>query len=408
MKIINLKAENVKKIKAVDITPTDNTVVITGKNGQGKSSVLDSILYALGGKDALKNTPKPVREGEETASVELDLGDYIVKRTWNSSGTTRLEVVNKDGAKYGSPQSMLDEIVGRIAFDPLEFAQMKPQDQRAVLLEVLDLTEKVDELQAEYKEKYDERTIVGRQLKDAQGYLNTLKLPENAPEDPIDTVKVSNDLRAAEQHNREVEEAQGVIRQYDKEIEATELEIKELQADLAEMKKGKKEAEAKAKNLKTKDTTKLEEQLASADEMNRAYQTAQEFRTAAKKVKEYKDGQKSLSDELARILGRKEELITSAKLPIKGLNIDSDGVTYNEIPFTQLSSAEQLKVSLAIAMAMNPKLRVMRIMDGSLLDSDNMKVIGDMAKAEDYQVWIERVEDSGKVGILLEDGEVKK
>lgn len=86
MKIINLKAENIKKIKAVDITPTDNTVVITGKNGQGKSSILDSILFALGGKDALKDTPKPVRDGEDHASVEIDLGDYKVVRTWNEQG----------------------------------------------------------------------------------------------------------------------------------------------------------------------------------------------------------------------------------------------------------------------------------------------------------------------------------
>lgn len=400
MKIINLKAENIKKIKAVDITPTDNTVVITGKNGQGKSSILDSILFALGGKDALKDTPKPVRDGEDHASVEIDLGDYKVVRTWNEQGTTRLEVFSKDGAKFGSPQTLLDEIVGRIAFDPLAFANMRPEDQKAVLLDVLGLTDKVTELQAEYKEKYDERTLVGRDLKTAEGHLNSIEVPENAPKAPVDTVKVVAELDKAKEHNQTIEETQDALAEAKTEVSELETALKEAKASVAAAEKALK---GKAKI----DTTPLTEKLASAAELNRAYETVEARKKAANMVQTHKTIQKELSDELTAIMGRKEALINSAKLPIDGLNIDSDGVTFKAIPFSQLSSAEQLKVSLAIAMSMNPKLRVMRIMDGSLLDSDNMKVIKEMATAEDYQVWIERVEDNGQVGILIENGEVK-
>lgn len=401
MKIINLKAENVKKIKAVDITPTDNTVVITGKNGQGKSSVLDSILYALGGKDALKDTPKPVRDGQEYASVEIDLGEYKVVRTWNATGTTRLEVFSKEGAKFGSPQTLLDEIVGRIAFDPLAFAGMKPEDQKTVLLDVLGLTDQVAELQGQYRAKYDERTLVGRDLKTAEGYLARIVVPENAPKAPVDTAKVSADLRAADDHNRVLDEAEDALAD-------AEADVKELEAQLKEAKATVAAATAKLKGQKKVDTTALQEQLAKAGELNGAYETVKSKKVAEDSVKTHKDSQNTLTDEMNVILEKKEKLINSAKLPIEGLNIDAEGVTFKGIPFSQLSSAEQLKVSLAIAMAMNPKLRVMRIMDGSLLDSDNMKVIKQMAKAEDYQVWIERVEDDGKVGILIEDGEVKK
>jgi hypothetical protein len=94
-------------------------------------------------------------------------------------------------------------------------------------------------------------------------------------------------------------------------------------------------------------------------------------------------------------------------MPIDGLAIKEDGVTFNGIPFEQLSSSEQLKVSLAIAMANNPALKVIRILDGSLLDADNMAIIEQMADKEDYQVWIEVVDSSGKVGFYIEEGEVK-
>lgn len=401
MKIINLKAENIKKIKAIDITPTDNTIVITGKNGQGKSSVLDSILFALGGKDALKNTPKPIRDGEDHASVEIDLGDYKVVRTWNTSGTTRLEVLSPDGAKYGSPQTLLDEIVGRIAFDPLAFANMKPEEQRAVLLDVLGLTDQVAKLQAEYRELYEERTIVGRELKTAQGYSSTVSMPENAPEAPIDTLAVSNELRQAEAGNKAITDLQDALKE-------AEVDVIELKAQLVEAEKAVAGAKAKLKTVKLVDTQPLQDKLASAGEMNRKYEQAKECVAAQEKTNAKAVEQQQLTDKMEVIVSAKENLITTAKLPIDGLNIDAEGVTFNAIPFTQLSSAEQLKVSLAIAMAMNPKLRVMRIMDGSLLDSDNMAIVTEMAKADDYQVWIERVEDSGAVGILIENGEVKK
>lgn len=103
----------------------------------------------------------------------------------------------------------------------------------------------------------------------------------------------------------------------------------------------------------------------------------------------------------------KADAISAAQLPVQGLGFGDGVVTFNGIPFDQASSAEQLRVSMAIAMASNPKLRVIRITDGSLLDEDSLAAIADMAKAEDYQIWIERVDATGKVGILIEDGQVK-
>ena len=51
MKINKLEIENVKRIKAVRLKPAQNGLtVIGGNNNQGKTSVLDSIAWALGGE----------------------------------------------------------------------------------------------------------------------------------------------------------------------------------------------------------------------------------------------------------------------------------------------------------------------------------------------------------------------
>jgi hypothetical protein len=114
-----------------------------------------------------------------------------------------------------------------------------------------------------------------------------------------------------------------------------------------------------------------------------------------------------LTQYLEEVDSYKASVIAAAKMPIAGLGFDEDGVTYQDVPFKQASAAEQLRVSVAMAMALNPQIRVVRITDGSLLDNDNLQLITDMAAANDMQVWIERVSDTGDVGIVIEDGQVK-
>src|SRR3990167_10791645 len=137
MKIIQLSAENVKKLKAVEITPEGNVVVIGGKNGQGKSSVLDSIEYVLAGKGS--QCPRPVRDGEEKAVIVCTLDDLVVTRVIKTDGSNSLVVSSKDGAKYGSPQAMLDKLVGTLTFDPLAFSRMEPRKQLEVLKKLVGL-----------------------------------------------------------------------------------------------------------------------------------------------------------------------------------------------------------------------------------------------------------------------------
>ncbi|MEK5071688.1 AAA family ATPase [Sporosarcina sp. FSL K6-1508] len=167
MKIIKLVAENVKGLKAVEIVPNGTLQVISGKNGQGKSSVLDSIWLALGGADATKgsNTTRAIRDGEESAFVTLDLGDIIATRKWTSNDKSTLKVESKDGTVFSSPQSMMNNLVGKLSFDPLSFSNLDNKKQLEILLDMVKLPKNPSELDEEKKMVYDERTLVNRELK---------------------------------------------------------------------------------------------------------------------------------------------------------------------------------------------------------------------------------------------------
>lgn len=130
-RIIRLQVENVKRIKAVDISPpASGTLVIGGANGAGKSSVLDAIMYALGGGRGIPD--QPLRVGEKQGFVKVDLGDLIVDRRFTEKGTT-LVITSKDGYEAPTPQKILDDLFSRFTFDPLAFSRDKPKDQLAVL-----------------------------------------------------------------------------------------------------------------------------------------------------------------------------------------------------------------------------------------------------------------------------------
>jgi len=257
MKIIELKAENIKKLKAIEIRPTENTVVITGKNGAGKSSILDSIWYALTGKDSLKETSKPIRDGQDHASVTVDIGDYIVTRTWTNNETSYLKVENKDGARYNSPQQLLDSLIGELSFDPLEFARVEKKAQKEVLLKLLGLSANVDELDKQYQDIFNERTFIGRNFKASKAQFDDMAKPrETLPEKEVSISELSNQLKAAMENNNNVVEFERKVSFWQKEIEIIDSKIQELmenKEDCQEKLARNKEALAKAKVIPVQD-----------------------------------------------------------------------------------------------------------------------------------------------------------
>ncbi len=411
MRIIRLQAENVKKIKAVDITPDSDVVLVTGRNAAGKTSVLDAIWLALQNAEGAKINEKPIREGEKKAQVILDLGDLVVTRRWTEKASY-LAVQNKEGAEYKSPQSILDKLMGRLTFDPLAFARMKPREQRASLIDALGIS--LDDLEEKRKNLYDTRTEHNRNAKQAKAELQSIDFPDDTPEEEISLSEITDRMKELQRERDEVRGAFQMLEMMKEQRAETDKKIEELEKELDDYKTERKAADTQleyqenlCKSLKEPDLETITRRMENIEAVNRNVRERQKCRELQRKVAAEETTSERYTEELEQVEKEKAERIQKANIPCEGLTIDEDALYFQGVPLTQCSASEQLKVSLAMAMAMNPQLRVIRITDGSLLDSKSMEIISRMAAKEDYQVWIERVDETGKVGVYIEDGEVK-
>ncbi|MBT8163077.1 MULTISPECIES: AAA family ATPase [Arthrobacter] len=401
-KIIRLESTNYKRLKAVEIVPDPDgsLVIVGGNNGQGKSSILDSITAALGGVNA-KTTPKPIRDGEERAEIVLETEDLVVTRRFTASGST-LTVKSPDGAVYPKGQAKLDDMLGRLSLDPLAFTQLSDRDQLATLLELVELPFDPDKLAAERKELFDRRTDANRKVKELTGRVaEYISRPADLPDEEVSVSALVTAYREGQELNDRIAEA-------DRAVVALQARVEKLKAELAVAQDALDNAsDYSAKAPAPVDLEAIERQVDNAEQINAAVR----HHKAGEKVRADLVIAERYAEDLTRNIEGIDKLnadgLAAAVFPIDDLGFDDTGVTYRGVPFKQASGAEQLRVSLAMAIALNPKLRVIRIADGSLLDSDNLALVESIAREHDYQVWLEVVGEGDGRGIIIEDGEVK-
>lgn len=389
MTIVQLTASNVKKLKAVSIKPNGELVVLSGKNGSGKSSILDSICMALGGKDTF--CPEPVRRGEDHAEVVLDLGELVVRRTFTAAGGTSLVVTNPDGSLvHRSPQALLDTLVGKLTFDPLAFSRQEPKQQAETLRRLVGLDTAA--LDAERKRLYDERTDTNRQAKQAEARIPTEHL--GVPSAEVSVAKLLQDSDAARERQNE------------------RVRVRKEAADAAtafEAAKKRHEAaqQALAGLTPDEDVRAFASKLAEADDVNRKVRSNLERAKFTAQHAALVEQSRKLSAAIDELDRQRAEQIASAAMPVPGLGFGADGVTLNTLPLEQASAAEQLRVSVAIGLAANPRLRVLLVRDASLLDKDSLALVAQMAQEAQAQVWLEVVEPGERTSVVIEDGSVK-
>lgn len=413
MKILALTAENLLRLKAVHIEPGgDPIVTISGANGQGKTSVLQALTLAMGGGSVAKGVSKPIREGEERAEVVVDLGDIIVTRTWTHGGTA-LKVQSTDGATYRSPQSMLDGLIGRLSFDPLDFTRQQPKDQVQTLLDLVGLDP--TELDEERSTIFAQRTETGREVKRLQGAISEIDVPDDAPEGEVSIADLIGERDEAEACNaafnsydmafrRTVDDAQGLRDS----IRTLEQRLADQRAELERHNAAAAAIQDFLADRELIDVRPLTARIADAERLNAAARARKERDRLKDRLVLYKATQDDQTAQIDAIDERKADAVRNADMPVEGLGLDPAlGVTFNGVPFAQASAAEQLRVSVAMAMALNPEVRVIRITDGSLLDAASMAILTEAATENDYQVWVERVAEPGEgVGFEIHDGEI--
>jgi len=429
MKIVRLEAQNVLNIKAIEIQADGKSVVLSGKNEVGKSSIIDSIMMALTGK----MVERPIKDGEKKAEVKVDLGDYKIKRVWTEAGN-RLEITSntKEGAivTHKSPQALLNGILGALSFDPLAFKAMDDKGQRELLMRLVGLDFGKEGIQRQ--DLYNERTAKNRMLGNYKSNLMLTKAPESGlPNTETSLVEELQKIERLENSRMAHVEMIGKKKMYEELIKKNREEIDKrhkldrqqvemLQEQIrtiekmnivavTDLDKERHAIEADLKKIQIPDEIKQEDIDKARAILSNVEATNAKIRNAVT----YKDwktkadaAQKEVDDLTVKIEAidkDKVEKITKAQYPVAGLAVDENCVLYKGIPFSQASDGMKVRISTSIAMKLNPTVRIILIKEGSFLDSDGIKAITEMAKENDYQLWIEKVSDEKEIGIKIED-----
>ena len=496
-RIIEYSAENFKRIRLANFKPKGRMTVFTGKNDQGKSSILDGVLYVFGGAKASPEVP--LRRGASKLEVKLDLGTLVASRT-----ASKLTVTPAKGSvAWDTPQRMLDSIYDELAFNPQEFANLKAEDQAEMLRATLGLEEELKRLDEANAKDFEARKVINAEVRRLTGEVAAIPVQDGLPNEKLNEEEIRDHIRAANESNKTIvaqigakaecaavlERAERAEQQHMALIQAKTAEADKLAADVdkgrviifwledmgkraqflfdsAELQpyvwiakvrdaidkladvcqtdhrelvaqvdawdierlranqvlqaaldteQSMHEAVAEARvNLENApsgqmiDTQILMEQLEHAQMVNREIDKRSrregleaQLKTAQTDSSRYTRAMEDRDEE-------KRNAVANAKMPIEGLTLGEKTVLYQGIPVKQLGEAKQILLGVSIAMARDPKLRLVLIPHGEALDEDSLAELAAMAEEKDFYVWMAKVETSGRVGLYIEDGMIAK
>jgi DNA repair exonuclease SbcCD ATPase subunit len=400
VKVQTLDVTNVKKIVSAHVDTKGGHVTIGGDNGAGKTSLIDALWSAVGGA----KFDQPLRVGAESGKVVADFGDFIVTRRFSSSGTT-LEVKTKDGDIKSKPQDFLDKMMGAIGFDPMEFDRADHKGRVKILARLGGID--IDALTKERKEKYDERTAIGRMKKEAQARVDNCAVRQEVKR--VDVASVMDELAKLNERNAKRTAARNAVLVAENNVSVAKQIILDLQrkleqANLDLISHTKKQEEVKAfeESLgfpETGDALENKVRQASVENQN-ADQYAKFIEADAdlkKREAQYGDLTKALEAIDARI---------AAAVPADlGIVVHDDALYIGAVQYDALSSAERIIASAKIGMKLGGDIRIMRVSDGSLLDEKSKVALLELADKAGYQLWVERV-GKEKGAIIIEDGSI--
>lgn len=400
--IHGLRVDSFMKVALVEMKlDGPGLVAVSGQNAQGKSSLLTAIMAALGGKSALPE--KPVRDGADHAEVDVDLGDKVVRLRVTPDRRSVLSVEAKDGAKYASPQALLNAIVGDLAFDPLVFATMEPKRQAETLRKLAGLD--TEKLEANRARLFAERTHVNRLVKDAEAQLAAMPEVEG-PDVEVSVADIAKRLRIATEEDARVADLKRKEEKAVAELNDIGRQIIALQERQMKGAQYLGSIQAQIRDAAPSAVPGITAELEGAEGVNKLVAAkrarAEKYADVVAKVKAADD----LTDQIGALDAQKHDALAAAKFPLEGLGVDGDTVTFGGIPLAQASTAERLKVCLSIAAALNPALRVLLVRQGNDLDDANLRIVADFARDRGLQILVERIHSDQMPGVEIVAGRV--
>lgn len=407
VKITQFEAENVKRIKALTLTPAPaGLTVIGGRNNQGKTSSLDAIVWALGGD---KYRPSQAqREGSVIPPrLRLELSNGIVVE--RSGKNSDLKVTDASGRRAG--QQLLNSFVEQLALDMPRFMQSTSREKAGTLLRIIGLEDQVNELERKEKELYNQRRTIGQIADQKKKYADELPFWPDAPAQPVsalDLIQRQQDILARNGENqrkrdqaKKLEEQRIIAKE---QLEDLERRYGEAQARYAALCVDCETAKKSALDLLDESTEELEESLRDIEAVNVKVRVNQDRARAMAEAQRYSDQYNSLTDHLEDVRKQKTDLLQGADLPLPGLSVEDGELTYQGKPWDCMSASDQLKVSAAIVRALKPACGFLLLDKLEQMDLETLREFGAWMESEGLQGIATRVSTGGECSIIIEDG----
>lgn len=409
-KINKLEIENVKRVKAVKIEPTANGLtVIGGNNGQGKTSVLDSIAWALGG-----NKFKPSAAAREGSMIPpflhivMDNGLVVERKGKNSD----LKVIDPDGNKAG--QNLLDTFVEELALNLPKFMNSTNKEKANTLLQIIGVGEQLVALEKEEQDTYNRRHAIGQIADQKEKFAKEQDYYPEAPKDLVsasELIKEQQEILAKNGENQKKRQnLVSIQKMHDAAVDKVERlkrEFSEAETELAKAISDLVTANKSVENLVDESTAELEKSIQDIDDINRQVRANLDKEKAEEDAREYRTQYDSLSTELKDIRQKKTDLLLNADLPLPGLSVEDGDLTYNGFKWDNMSGSDQLKVATAIVRKLNPQCGFVLLDKLEQMDQESLKEFGNWLEAEDLQAIATRVSTGEECSIIIEDGYIK-
>lgn len=407
IKINTLQIENIKRVKAVALSPAESGLtVIGGKNGQGKTSVLDAIAWALGGDRYRPSTPE--RDGSTLPPrIKLTLSNGLtVERSGKNSA---LKVVDTTGKRSG--QQLLNEFVEQLAINLPHFLQASNREKADTLLQVIGVGDRIHELEAKERDVYNQRRMIGQDADRKRKYADELPFYPAAPKElvsALDLIRQQQDILARNGENqRKRMRANQIEHEYGKaaahvsllksQLAAAQKQLTQLEADL-------EIAQKDALDLQDESTEEVERSLQEIEQINIQVRANCDREKAEQDAAYYAQQYQELTAELEDIRHDKYALLNSAELPLPGLSVEDGELTYNGKKWDCMSGADQLIAATAVVRAVNPKCGFVLLDKLEQLDADQLHMFGVWLQSQQLQVIATRVSTGPECSIIIEDG----
>jgi DNA repair exonuclease SbcCD ATPase subunit len=417
IKINRFEIENVKRVKAVAVEPKQNGLtIIGGKNNEGKTSILDSIAWALGG-DKYKPS-NPAREGSVTPpNLHFVMSNgLVVERKGKNSD---LKVIDPNGQKGG--QQLLNEFIEQLALDLPRFMQANNIDKAKTLLQIIGVGDQLFELERKEQEIYNRRHAIGQIADQKKKFAAEQPYYPDAPKEPVsasELIKQQQDILA---RNGENQRKRDFVKAYEADFASKNNEIKYLENQIKslqeQLKKANYEMNQIVSNLETarksaldlhdESTAELEANIRDIETINIKVRANLDKSKAEDDAREYENQYNALTSQLEQVRQAKIDLLKGANLPLPGLSVEDGELTYNGKKWDCMSGSDQLKVSTAIVRKLNPKCGFVLLDKLEQMDLDTLKEFGQWLEAEGLQAIATRVSTGEECSVIISDGYVE-